>query len=412
MNILIIYEYNLISANNIISEKLINELLAHGENVSKFYFYNEFDSIDKIFEDSVWNYTVQSSKTRAYLFTKRNSHWQHKSFIRKLIYVISHPKVLFSFVSYKTDYLSKFKNGRKKLKLFCANNHMDCIIGISAPHDIEKIISKLDIDIPRYLIRFDPYAFNPCSESSFKKRIKEEKRILNEVDKMFTTKHIISDLLTENSIKEYANKMIPIEFPFISDNNEHEINSSESKGIITRIDQCVYMLHAGSFYEDIRNPKKLVDFIKELPENYVLLVAGSNSYSIRDYDSAIRDRVIDLGSLSREAVKKVIEECDFLISYNNLNTNMVPSKLFECIDSGKPFINLCHTDKCPTIEYVKDYDMAYTVIADQPLPKNDLISFFERTKGCRSSREQILTKYRKCTVKYVAEQILNEMNPR
>lgn len=411
MNVLLLHEYKFTSATNIIASKLIEELKELGVNVSNFYFYNEYIFIKEIEKNDIWYYSAQSSHSRFYLFNRENSNWYSKNVGEKIIYLITHPKFLFSYLFFKFDKRFNYKNGRRRLRKHCLKNNVDYIIGISAPHEIEKIIIDINIDIPRYIIRFDPYAFNPCyPEKEFHKRIEEEQCVLNRINKMFTTKLIIRDLLTQKTIQKYADKMIPIEIPFISAEKPQSINKAESIHLFSKDSQHVYLLHAGLFYDDIRNPQKIVDFMKELPDKYILLVAGSNSSDIHDYDSEIRDRIIDLGCLSRDDVKTVIEECDFLISYNNLNTNMVPSKLFECINSGKPFINLCQTDQCPTIEYVKDYDMAFTVVADHPLPKKELIGFLERTKGGKASREHILSRYEKCTVKYVAKQIYDMMS--
>ena len=409
MNILFLYEYRKQSANYNIALKLINEFEKNGVSIFSRYYYNEKTVSSESKDDEIWNHTVNSPYTQYYYNIKNNKSWNNNCFWRKLLFFVSHPRFASSFIVFKFDHLTNCYFGRRRIKQFCLNNKIDCIIAISAPHEIEKIMSNFNICIPVLLLRLDPYAFNPCYPDSEKnKRLKEERIILSRVNRLFSTNLIIRDLLNDRSLNCFFNKMVAIEFPMISETDPIRSNNNTEYHFFQKKEETTYLLHAGTFYNDIRPPQKLVSFMKELPEKYILLVAGINSADIRKYDEEIRDRIIDLGCLSSDEINSVIEDCDFLISYNNLNTNMVPSKLFECIDSGKPFINLCHSDKCPTINYVKDYDMAFTVVLDKQFNRDELISFLENTKGCKSSREQILNRYEKCTVKYVAGQIIDE----
>lgn len=410
MNVLVLHEYKQTSANYNIAVKIINELQKNGINVSCFYVADDDFTRNGFTLDDFWQNTIHSPKTITYEKYKYDQEWAYKPLLERLLYFLKHPKFMFSFISYKAEERSGFKFGINRIKDYCLKNSIDCLIGISNPHIVENIISCIEINIPKYIIRLDPYAYNSTLPSSqIEKRLIEERLILSQIDKMFTTNLIIHDLIRDNVVSSFSDKFVAIEFPLISetDNNE-ELKRSEMH-LFKRTSDVSYLLHAGTFYDDIRPPQKLVSFMKELPEKYILLVAGTNSADIRKYDEEIRDRIIDLGCLSRAEMNSVINDCDFLISYNNLNTNMVPSKLFECIDCGKPFINLCHTDKCPTIEYVEGYNMAYTVVLDQPIQKNELIKFLENNKGRKSSREHILKRYRKCTASYVVSQLLEEI---
>lgn len=410
MNVLVLYEYRESSANFNISLKIINELQNQGITVFHNYFFNDKVSNTDETIDKVLSNSIHSNSSYYYLMHKFDDDWAWKPFSDKVIYLIKNPKFLCSYLSYKFDYLTRFKGGRKRIEALCLAKGIDIILGISAPHEIEFVLSDIKYKVPKFVFRLDPYAYNPClPESKFGKRIKAEHEVLSHIDRLFTTRLIIRDLLTDIAFKQYYSKFIVIEFPLISENDKCKNTTESKRHLFSKIAGKIYLLHAGYFYRDIRNPGKLVDFLKELPEEYILVVAGFNSYTIRDYDSDIRDRIIDLGCLSRADVDSVIEDCDFLITYNNLNTNMIPSKLFECIDCGKPFINLCHTNKCPTIEYVKGYNMAYTVVLDQPIQENELIKFLENNKGKKSSREQILKRYRKCTASYVVSQLLEEI---
>lgn len=60
-----------------------------------------------------------------------------------------------------------------------------------------------------------------------------------------------------------------------------------------------------------------------------------------------------MGLLGQDEATKLREKSGILVCFNNLASNQVPSKLFECIETGKPFINLCQLENCPTLPYVE-----------------------------------------------------------
>lgn len=399
MNILVLCEYREASANYNIAIKIIDELKKRKINVIDGYFVNGQIG------DNLKSFTIQSAKSRYYLANRYDEAWCGKNKYEKFKFLLKNLRFLKSYINFKLDVKSGYKDCRKRIKKLSSKGNIDYIIGISYPHDIERLLSRINISIPVAVFRLDPYAFNPCFPiAEFEQRLEEERKWIPKVTKLFTTNLIINDLLKDKIIGQYSEKLCPIEFPLISETDPIVIRNKNH--LFLKKDGEVYLLHAGTFYEDIRNPGKLVHFVKKLPDNYILLVAGTNTETIINYDAEIHNRVVDLGCLSRAEINSVIEDSDFLISYNNLNTNMIPSKIFEYIDSGKPFINLCHNSLCPTIDYVKGYEMAYTVILDEFTDTNNLLEFMKRTKGLKSSRAQILSKFKKNTIPYVVNQLL------
>lgn len=404
MKVIFLSDYRESSANYNIAAKIANKMKAEDIELIKGYYVTDSGFFTREKADDK-EFIIQSGKTYAYLKAGYSKEWSDKGALKKIAYLLTHPKFFISAIAYFFERKQGFVACRNRIKEICESEKIDFIVGVSFPIQIEKLLARLNVSVPIYAVRLDPYAFNPCIPNiSFEKRIKEERKIIKRIDKLFTTNLIIRDLLTDDVIKNYSSKMNVIEFPLISKEDcEHGENRPYSR--LFEEDGSTYILHAGTFYRDIRNPKKLVDLIKVLPGEYKLCVAGYNSSMIREYDEEVRDRIIDMGCLDRQTVQSAVNDCDFLLSYNNLNTNMVPSKLFECVDSGKPFINLCQSTECPTIDYVKDYDMAYTAITDDIHPE-ELIRFMERTKGRLSSREEILKSFYKCTVEYVVDQIM------
>lgn len=329
---------------------------------------------------------------------------------QRIRYLISHPVFSFAKIMDRTAmgaYLRRaiFMNKASKM---CKDKGIDVVIGVTEPFISAKAASGLRVRSKKCIIQLDPYSYNQCSvkenEELHNKRLAEEINVFKKTNKLFTTSLIKKDLLRIKAFRDRKEDIVEIEFPLIDAERTEE--KAFSKKIISKNEGEIVFLHCGSLYNDIRNPGNLVRLFELLPENYKLYVAGRNSGSIREYDRDIRDRIIDLGCLSLEDAAQARVEADILISYNNLVDNQVPSKLFECVNEGKPFINLSQLEDCPTLPYVSGYEMAYTVFTSSIEKDVDgLKGFVEKNKGKQADRSFILKKFRKNTIEYFAETI-------
>lgn len=286
---------------------------------------------------------------------------------------------------------------------YCKNHAIDAVLAFTEPYDFAEVLEMIKNTRYKGLVQLDPYSTNyTSSQEKREKAYKKEKKILTEVDNVFTTQLIINDYREYHLLSEdQMNKAVEIEFPMIINSRTENKNECINQNIIK-------FLHAGSFYDDIRNPQILVDLFEKLPDNYVLLVAGINTEMIMELSSNLKGRIINKGSLSLDEVRKLQDEVDFIISFNNKIPNMIPSKLLETINTGKPFINLCQISNCPTLRYVDDYDNAFTIFSYEIEKKvDDLVDFVNRKRGSIVDWECIERKYKTCTPAYVANIIYN-----
>jgi glycosyltransferase involved in cell wall biosynthesis len=174
--------------------------------------------------------------------------------------------------------------------------------------------------------------------------------------------------------------------------------------IIKKSENAVIFLYAGSLYSDIRNPSYLVNLFEQLPQNYLLVIAGVNTELLKEYDEKIRDRVTYCGLVEQIEVEQMKRDADVLICFNNAIENQLPSKLFECIETGKPFINLCQLKNCPSLPYVEDYENTINVFVDD-IKAEKIVDFIETHKNKVINRDEILKKYGKHTYEHVENQI-------
>lgn len=325
--------------------------------------------------------------------------WQSSSRNYKIRYLLKNPYRILEFLEFK---ISKCKlNCRHKLQKILKKNNFDVVIGVVFPYDIALMIGDLDSKLVKIIIQLDPYTGNKILKDKIDVRISNEKKVLKNLDFLFTTQIIKQEIVGLYGC--YDNNIIPIEFPEMSLYCKRTYSSNN------RNDNTIRFLYAGTFYKDIRNPKVLVDLFEPLPLNYELILAGMNCDMIDEFSKNISNRIIKHGLVSQSEVEKLKNDVDVLICFNNLVDNQVPSKLFECIETGKPFINLCQLNNCPTLPYVKGYSNALTIFANN-INYAEIQNFVEEHKGTIVSHSEILKRFYKHTYEYVENQIEEVIN--
>ena len=105
------------------------------------------------------------------------------------------------------------------------------------------------------------------------------------------------------------------------------------------------------------------------------------------------------------------ESADILVNIGNTIENMLPSKVLECISTGKRVLNLCQLENCPSTPYFKKYGNALNLYTKAEITEETLNDFadFAKTKK-QISADEILTKFAEATPQYVAEQILSAIS--
>ena len=331
---------------------------------------------------------------------RNNTKWVNRRRIGKFALMCLHPFMLCKTILNRIRRVDECKVISNQITNYCTKNSVDVVIGFSNPYNIARALSICKAD-KKVLVQLDPYSTNPYVEN-FEKALIEENKIIEGIDYIFTTDLIINDL-KKNGIK-CKDKMFPIEFPVIVRDTFND-KLHQQKKFLKKIDGNIYFFHAGLFYKKIRNARVLAEVFRKLPENYILVLAGDNTFEIKKYSKDFLNRVIDLGRLSQEECEIIKKETDFLICFNNTVSNMIPSKLFDCIWSGKPFINISQIPNCPTKRYVHDYKNALQINIYDDYDINYISNFVKTHKGCIVEKKHIAEQYRTSSVDYVANQI-------
>lgn len=403
MNILWILEDNQRSANYKIAYNLANIMKNKHNIICAFYGSNLCDAnfeLNDSFVDVLYLGCFRSKDLNtAYI----NSKWREKNRKEKVTYIIRHPELIIGLI--KKFIAKRNKRCVTQLEAICEEYKIDAVIGTVLPYEIATIMARAKIPCKKIIIQLDPFVFNSMyNEKTRRKHIRLEQEVINSVDVILTTKFIKSEIIEIHQNRK--SKVVTIEFPEMSYDVDKKEYGSNIK--INKQSDSILFLHAGSFYEDIRNPKYLLELFMCLPKNYILVVAGLNTHMLRDISGKLADRIIDLGFREQKDVEFLKDKVDFLICFNNKVENQVPSKLFECIETGKPFINLCQLENCPSLPYVQDYDNSINVYVNKMEP-GKVIDFVNNNKGKVIDKQTILSKYYKHTFEYVANQIEEEL---
>ncbi|MCQ2415601.1 MAG: hypothetical protein MJ063_06125 [Lachnospiraceae bacterium] len=402
MNVLWIISDNTKSANSKIAINLAKRM-KNGHKVFCAVYsgdrQQDYSELEAVFEKV---YTLGGYDSKGTQNLNTNSNWLEKSKLKKIVYLIQHAPLLFAQIRRRMG--KSINKCRMQLESICKEIEADAIVAIVFPSELISIIPAANVVCKKMVVQLDPYINNALLSSiPREKKVRKEKDLLDSIEVLFTTDLIINEL---DQIDRFSAKVVPIEFPEIDD--EIKTRNIKFTPLLQREADCVYLAYTGSLYKDLRNPIHLVNLLKELPQNYKLVLAGINTGMMREFDECIKDRIIDLGYISQDDVVRVLNDVDILICFNNAVSNQVPSKLFEYIETGKPFINLCQLKDCPSLPYVAGYENSINVYTES-IDAKKVKSFIESHIGKIVPREDIIKKYYKNTIGYVEKQIEGEL---
>ena len=201
------------------------------------------------------------------------------------------------------------------------------IISFSSPFLAHMIASKLSAKygLPWLAIYFDPFFSNvTLKKKGLVKRKKAEEAIMHNAAKIMMTYPTSSDYIGKGTRKK---------------------------------NKCFFI---GNLYKDIRNPEKVIG-VFGLLKNYADLYFVGAFYGDQIKVSDVPVNVHFCGKRTSREIEKIYNEADFLVNIGNSIINQMPSKIFEYISTGKPIINVYKKRNCPTLKYLKKYDLALNI---------------------------------------------------
>lgn len=115
------------------------------------------------------------------------------------------------------------------------------------------------------------------------------------------------------------------------------------------------------------------------------------------------------GFIPHEDSLEKIDSASFLLSIGNTNSDMIPSKIFEYMSTGKPIIHFYDNDYDSSLPYLKNYPLALLVKSDIELLESNtvaVLNFIKNTIGKTVSFEEIETIFKYNKPEYTVDRIL------
>lgn len=373
--------------------------------------YHELDEKKVSLLDGVWSFKVTEDDV-INDFTKKDI-WLNASKFKRIILLLTHPRALFYMINKKYFESSIIEREyERQISKICGEESFDVVFAVAEPFYIAEALSHVGTEENKYTIMMDPYtnSFGTTSRSRDRK-YKKEMRMFASSKKVFTLDFVGKDM--DYLPTEYRSKVVQFYVPKIHIDENRDvvgITTDEMSKQESNEDENVNFVYVGLLYEDIRSPEFMFSIFEKLPENYRLhFYGGGADRIVNRYKPLLGDKLVCHGWVGNEEAREATNDADVLINLNNSIINMLPSKLLDYIDSGKPILNICQIEKCPSLEYMKDYPMGYNVVPGDDVSKivEDVKIFVKECKGKRISHQLIENLYKECTNEYVSKLIFD-----
>jgi len=98
--------------------------------------------------------------------------------------------------------------------------------------------------------------------------------------------------------------------------------------------------YAGTFIQNKRDPRVLIEFLLELNRDYRFYIYSSTPGIIEPLAARSNGRIILLPPIPREKLITKLSSMDFLINIDNSTTTQAPSKLIDYFLTERPVVNI------------------------------------------------------------------------
>ncbi len=340
---------------------------------------------EKYMRDGVCIFSFMSGVEKKLLNLKRSFGADNSSRVKQIGVLSFHPICcLYLILNYidkkylKDTWESNYRY--KQIKKFLKTVDADLIVFVTSPNGILKKLPKFKT-IKKVWYQVDPYAYNFFYNGS--KYIAYEKKVFESVELCITTP-IMYEFYKKDIKSPYLDKIVPLEFPVIEERKYQATSNKMGENNIN----CVF---AGRFYREIRNPKFVLDIFSRLSEKNIMLHTYSNGCEeeISKWKEPLKGVFTPHEMVGPEEITEILAQADILVNVNNSIYNQLPSKTLEYISYGLPILNICKSDRCPSLEYMSRYPLVYTVFEDGEVKIEEIEEFIMQNAGKRIPWEKI-----------------------
>ena len=271
---------------------------------------------------------------------------------------------------------------RQRILELQSGNHYDCLVTCSGTYDLHSLAFH-NVFNKRVMYLVDPFCFNPVfSVLTRGKRLRTELQCMQQADVVFAPQIVWKDYARSQTFAPLMEKIHALELPLIYPRNSQALPTNREL-------PKDFGFFAGNLNNDCRKPQFLIDFFEAcgLP----LVIAGAIPRKYRRRIQKIPN-ILFLGHLPKAEVWGLIEQSGYLVNVGNSVDNMIPSKLFEYISSGKRILNFYKMDDCLSRDLLSHYDgICLNISENEPIPAAvEKLQEFLKEPTAPVSPEQIL----------------------
>lgn len=175
-----------------------------------------------------------------------------------------------------------------------------------------------------------------------------------------------------------------------------------------RVSDEIHFVYSGTLQRNVRDPEmafSVLNRIANMSDKKIILdlygQIDSQSwilYKNGNYDFGL----VNHGWIQESELSPCLQEADVLINLGNMESHLIPSKLFKYMSLGKPIVHFCLTEKDPCVSYLKQYGNAriiYSTESHDARVLKDLVRFSEEKKEINIDLKRV---FPRCFPEYTA----------
>lgn len=329
----------------------------------------------------------------------------------KLKAVLKQPKLILSYLDIMTGFRERTAHKLSKyIERIAASDKPDMIYAITEPYMTALAVAGADVKVEKRIYMCDPFSLavnRNYDERSLKKARELERYVLGHVDAVAVTDIAKAQYLSDAEFCIFADKLSIVEFP-----NVRQIavpdGCAADKYLVKDKINCVF---AGRFYSDIRRPEFLLNTFELLNgDDVVLHIFGGGMEDVTaPFAERMKGRLFIHEFIPESDMMQVLAAADILVSLNNTAVNQVPSKIFEFFSLGKPVVNMCYLNDCPTLPYAGKYPLCENIFASDDVKVNadKLSDFIHASAGSTVEYDRVSEIFITSTPKFVADRLIS-----
>ena len=171
----------------------------------------------------------------------------------------------------------------------------------------------------------------------------------------------------------------------------------------------IHFVYTGTLQRGIRDPElafSILHKVANMSDKKITLdlygqidLQSQVLYERGNYDFEL----INYGWIQESELTSCLQKADVLISLGNMESHLIPSKLFKYMATGKPIVHFCLTEKDPCVAYLRQYGNAKIVYSTEKCTGNLLDSLIEFIETREAANPDLKAMFPRCFPEYTAD---------